>query len=78
MKASHYTADDIKIFLLARDHLIIIKDEKVDWIGIVKNLMEAKEFGLIVRVLRYLKLEKVEILGNISLLLLNTLNKVNY
>ena len=64
MKGSHYLADDVKILLLARDYLIIMEDEEVDWIGIVKNLMEVKEFGIIVRVLRYLKLDKLDMIDN--------------
>ena len=49
-----------------------------DWIGVIKNLLEEREFALIMRSLRYLKFKGEDtLLETISLLLLNTLNKVN-
>lgn len=68
----------LKIYLFAHDNLINWSSSKVDWIGAIKNLLQEKEFALIMRSLRYLRFKGEElILEQISLLLLNTLNKVN-
>ena len=76
MEGANYDADDLKIFFLAHDNLIRTKSD-VEWIGVVRKLIEEKEFSLIIRTLRYLKVQNSDVLENIPLLLLNTLNKVN-
>lgn len=74
--SSTASSDYLKIYLFAHDHLIMTTNF-VDWIGVIKNLLEEKEFDLIMRSLRYLKFkEEDNILESISLLLINTLNKV--
>ena len=76
MEGDNCDADDLKIFFLAHDNLIRIKSD-VEWIGVVRKLIEEQEFSLIIRTLRYLKVQNSDVLENIPLLLLNTLNKVN-
>lgn len=71
------SSDYLKVFLFAHDNLIQTLSSNVDWVGEVKSLLEEKEFALIIRSLRYLKFKGEDtILDQISLLLLNTLNKV--
>lgn len=75
--SSNVSSDYLKIYFFAHDNLITTTTF-VDWIGVIKNLLEEKEFALIMRSLRYLKFkEEDDLLETISLLLINTLNKVN-
>lgn len=77
-EAQMVSTDYLKIFLFAHDNLIISSSTKIDWIGVIKNLLEEKEFALIMRSLRYLKFKGEEVvLEQVGLLLLNTLNKVS-
>jgi len=70
-------SDYLKIYFFAHDNLIMTTTF-FDWIGVIKNLLEEREFALIMRSLRYLKFKGEDtLLETISLLLLNTLNKVN-
>jgi len=77
-QANGFTNSDyLKIYFFSHDNLIMTPNF-VDWIGVIKNLLEEREFALIIRSLRYLKFKGEEnLLETISLLLLNTLNKVN-
>lgn len=68
----------LKIFLFAHDNLIISSSSKVEWIAAIKNLLQEKEFALIMRSLRYLRFKGEEaVLEQVGLLLINTLNKVH-
>lgn len=66
---------NLRIILLANDFKIRSKMDEVDWIKVVKELIEAKELGLLVRLLRYLR-AKSDLDDQIPLLLLNSINKV--
>lgn len=74
--------DNLKILLFAHDNkMSIFKDDSIDWIGVIKRLMDQIEEneGLIIRVLRYLKCKYEETSGlmeSVPLLLMNTFNKV--
>lgn len=73
-------ANNLRIILLANDYKIRVNSSGIDWIKIVKELIEAKELGLLTRVLRYLRRESDHECGDegyeIPLILLNSVNKV--
>lgn len=76
---SYEVPNNLKIILLANDLRIrspvIIND--VDLIRLVKELIEGKELSLLVRLLRYLRVNGIDSLNEqIPLLLLNSINKV--
>ena len=70
----------LKVFLFAHDHKIELQQNKeIDWTALMKRLIERgeEERRLIVRLLRYLKVKGMkEHIEEISLLMMNTLNKV--
>lgn len=75
--------DSLKIALLAHDLRIRdeIKESGIDWINILKVLVEESQFPLLIRVVRFLSVnrkeeQKAEALLSAPLLLMNTINKV--
>ena len=69
--------NNLRIILLSNDYKIRINYfGSIDWIKIVKELIESKELGLLVRVLRYLQCFDLDSEEVVPLILLNSLNKV--